>query len=88
MMLFIQVTKPLSATGCVCVGGGGGAGAVVTAACLKSRGFEPQPDLQASKEQNVSSPLTRNYSKLWGTRDREVACSTSDRQGSNFESCV
>ena len=23
-----------------------------------------------------------------GLRDREVACSTSDRQGSNFESCV
>ena len=26
---------------------------------------------------------------LWGSlRDREVACSASDRQGSNFESCV
>ena len=25
---------------------------------------------------------------LWSLRDREVACSASDRQGSNFESCV
>ena len=25
---------------------------------------------------------------VWSLRDREVACSASDRQGSNFESCV
>ena len=25
---------------------------------------------------------------VWSLRDREVACSVSDRQGSNFESCV
>ena len=25
---------------------------------------------------------------VWSLRDREVSCSASDRQGSNFESCV
>ena len=29
-----------------------------------------------------------NVSIAGGLRDREVACSASDRQGSNFESCV
>ena len=28
------------------------------------------------------------FSFTWCLRDREVACSASDRQGSNFESCV
>ena len=30
------------------------------------RGFEPHYGLQASKKQNVSFPVTRNDSKLWG----------------------
>ena len=42
------------------------------------RGFEPYSGLQVSKEQNVSSPLTRKDSILWGASDREVACSASD----------
>ena len=29
-----------------------------------------------------------SYINRWSLRDREVACSASDRQGSNFESCV
>ena len=34
-------------------------------------------------------PIHLWKSVLWGSlRDREVACSASDRQGSNFESCV
>ena len=38
---------------------------------------------------NVSSPSTCESQYCGGSlRDREVACSTSDRQGSNFESCV
>ena len=46
-------------------------------------GVEPHSGLQ------VSSPLTRKDSIFWGSlRDREVGCSASDRQGSNFESCV
>ena len=31
------------------------------------RGFEPHFALQVSKKQNVSSPLTREDSILWGT---------------------
>ena len=30
----------------------------------------------------------QQVSIVGGLRDREVACSASDRQGSNFESCV
>ena len=34
------------------------------------RGFEPHSGLQVSKKkQNVSSPLTRNDSILWGTQE-------------------
>ena len=29
-------------------------------------GFEPHSGIQVSKKQNVSSPLTRNDSILWG----------------------
>ena len=36
---------------------------------------------------NVSSPSTCE-SIVGSLRDREVACSASDRQGSNFKSCV
>ena len=53
------------------------------------RGFEPHSGLQISKKQSVSSLLTSKNSLFWGNfRDREVACSASDRQGSNFESWV
>ena len=44
------------------------------------RGFEPHSGLQVSKKQNISSPLTRKKSILWG------ASVTTDSQGSNFES--
>ena len=45
-----------------------GPGAVVKDACLKvgDRGFEPHTDLQVLKKLNVSSPLTRDDSILWG----------------------
>ena len=53
------------------------------------RGFEPHSGLQISKKQNVSPPLTRiKVYYLGSLRDLVVACSASDRQGSNFESCV
>ena len=32
--------------------------------------------------------LPHPHPRVGGLRDREVACSASDRQGSNFESCV
>ena len=49
-------------------------------------GFEPHSDRQVSKKRNVSSPYKFNI--VGCLRDREVAWSASDRQGSNFESCV
>ena len=65
---------------------------MVEAACLESgrREFEAQSGLQIWKKQNVSSPLTEKIQYLIVTnlRDREVACSAPDSQGSNFEFCV
>ena len=51
--------------------------------CWGKPPFHP-PSLRA-----VSSPLTRKYSTLCGTSVTSVvAILASDRQGSNFESCV
>ena len=47
---------------------------------IGGRRFEPQRGLQVSKLPNVFSQLTRN--------DRDVACSASEPQDSNFKSCV
>ena len=59
--------------------------------CLPGyRGFVPRSGIQISKKQiNVSSPLTHKDSVLWGGGlcYRKVACSASDRQESNFETC-
>ena len=49
------------------------------------RGFEPHSGLDVSKKRKVSSSLIRKNSMLWGA---SVACSASDREESNFESCV
>ena len=68
-----------------------GPGVVVKAAAWKvgDRGFEPLSGSQVSKKKNVSSLFTRKNSILLeASRDRELASSNSDRQGSNFESCV
>ena len=47
------------------------------------------PGLGGLKETNMFLPHPRVKVSIVGSlRDREVACSTSDRQGSNFESCV
>ena len=40
------------------------------------------------KKQKCFFPTHVWKSVLWSLRDREVACSASDCQGSNFESCV
>ena len=64
---------------------GGGPRVVVSTAAFHARVRGSVPGLGGLKEtKNVSSPSTCE-SRL---RDREVACSASDRQGSNFESCV
>ena len=47
------------------------------------------PDLGGLKETKMFFPHPRVKVNIVGSlRDREVACSASDRQGSNFESCV
>ena len=47
------------------------------------------PGLGGLKETKMFLPHPRvKVSIVRSLRDREVACSTSDRQGSNFESCV
>ena len=78
-------------------GGGGGAGwcSGYKAVCLKSRdrGFVPRSGIQVSEKQNFLSrslvKITRKYCvEHWILHDWEVACSGSDRQGSNFESYV
>ena len=47
------------------------------------------PGLGGSKETKMFLPHHRVKVSIVGSlRDREVACSASDRKGSNFESCV
>ena len=47
------------------------------------------PGLGGLKETKLFLPHPRvKVSNVGSLRDREVACSASDRQGSNFESCV
>ena len=47
------------------------------------------PGLGGLKETKLFLPHPRVKVSIVGSlRDREVACSVSDRQGSNFESCV
>ena len=61
---------------------------VSTAAFLtRVRGSFPGPG--GLKETKIFLPHPRAKVSIVGSlRDREVACSVSDRQGSNFESCV
>ena len=62
---------------------GGGSRVVVSTAAFHARVRDSAPGLGGLKEAKMFLPHPRV--KL---RDREVACSTSDCQGSNFESCV
>ena len=61
---------------------------VSTAAChARVRGSVP--GLDGLKETKMFLPHPRVKVRIMGRlRDREVACSASDRHGSNFESCV
>ena len=68
---------------------GGGPRVVVSTAAFHARVRGSVPGLSGFKEtKNVSSHPRVKVSIMGSLRDREVACSTSDRQGSNFESCV
>ena len=68
---------------------GGGPRVVVSNAAFHARVRGSVPGLGGLKETKLFLPHPRVKVSIVGSlRDREVACSASDRQGSNFESCV
>ena len=68
---------------------GGGPRVVVSTAAFYARVRGSVPGLGGLKETKtfLPHPLVK-VSIVGSLRDRELACSASDRQGSNFESCV
>ena len=67
----------------------GGPRVVVGTAAFHARVRGSVPGLGGFKETKMFLPHPRVKVSIVGSlRDREVACSASDRQGSNFESCV
>ena len=68
---------------------GGGPRVVVSTAAFHARVRGSVPGLGGLKETKLFLPHLRVKVSIVGSlRDREVACSASDRQGSNLESCV
>ena len=68
---------------------GGGPRVVVSTAAYHARVRGSVPGLGGLKETKMFLPHPRVKVSIVGSlRDREIACSASDRQGSNFESCV
>ena len=68
---------------------GGGPRVVVSTAAFHARVRGSVPGLGGLKETKMFFPYPRVKVSIVGSlRDREVACSASDRQGLNFESCV
>ena len=68
---------------------GGGPRVVVSTAAFHAGIRGSVPGLGGLKETKKILPHPRGKVSIVGSlRDREVACSASDRQGSNFESCV
>ena len=68
---------------------GGGPRVAVSTAAFHAGVRGSVPGLGGSKETKMFLPHPRVKVSIVGSlRDREVACSASDRQGSNFESCV
>ena len=68
---------------------GGGPRVVVRTAAFHARVRGSVPGLGGLKETKMFLPHPRVKVSIVGSlRDREVACSASDRQGSNLESCV
>ena len=68
---------------------GGGPRVVVSTAAFHARVWGSVPGLGGLKQTTMFFPHPRGKVSIVGSlRDREVACSASDRQGSNFESCV
>ena len=70
-------------------GVGGGPRVVISTAAFHARVRGSVPGLGGLKETKMFLPHPRVKVSIVGSlRDREVACSASDRQGLNFESCV
>ena len=68
---------------------GGGPRVVVSTAAFHARVRGSVPGLGGLKETKLFLPHPRVKVSIVGSLcDREVACSASDRQGANFESCV
>ena len=68
---------------------GGGPRVVVSTAAFHARVRGSVPGLGGLKETKMFLPHPRVKVSIVGSlRDREVACSASDRQDSNFEFCV
>ena len=68
---------------------GGGPRVVVSTAAFHARVRGSVPVSAVWKKQNMFLPHPRvEISIVRSLRDREVACSASDSQGSNFECCV
>ena len=68
---------------------GGGPRVVVSTAAFHAKVRGSVPGLGGLKETKMFLPHPRvKVSIVESLRDREVACSASDRQGSNFEYCV
>ena len=68
---------------------GGGPRVVVSTAAFHARVRGSVPGLGGLKETKMFLPHPRVEVSIVGSlRDRDVACSASDRQGANFESCV
>ena len=62
---------------------------MVSTAAFHARVRGSVPGLGGLKETKMFLPHPRVKVSIVGSlRDREVACSASDRRGSNFESCV
>ena len=62
---------------------------MVSTAAFHARVRGSVPGFGSLKETKMFLPHPRVKVSIVGSlRDREVACSASDRQGSNFESCV
>ena len=74
----------------LCLAGtGGGPRVVVSTAAFHAKVRGSVPGLGGLKETKMFLPHPRVKVSIVGSlRDREVACSASDRQGSNFKSCV
>ena len=67
----------------------GGPRVVVSTAAFHARVWGSVPGLGGLKKTKKILPHPRVKLSIMGSlRDREVACSASDRQGSNFEFCV